>query len=54
VTADAKGNFFVVWNSFGSDGTDNEGWGIHARRFDALFRDGVESGDTARWSATVP
>lgn len=44
----------MAWNSFGSNGTDNEGWGIHARRYDSLFRDGVESGDTSRWSSTVP
>lgn len=54
VTADAAGNFTVVWNSFGSTGTDNEGWGIHARRYDALFRDGFEVGNTGRWSAVVP
>lgn len=44
----------MAWNSFGSNGTDNEGWGIHARRYDSLFRDGVESGNTSRWSSTVP
>lgn len=54
VTADADGNFVVVWNSFGSDGTDVEGWGIHARRYDALFRDGVETGNISRWSSVVP
>jgi len=54
VTADADGNFMVVWNSFGSNGTDNEGWGIHARRYDSLFRDGVETGTTGRWSSAVP
>jgi hypothetical protein len=54
VTADAAGNFTVAWNSFGSTGTDNEGWGIHARRYDALFRDGFEVGNTSRWSSVVP
>ncbi|KAB2963302.1 MAG: hypothetical protein F9K16_06940 [Thermoanaerobaculia bacterium] len=54
VTADGDGNFFVVWNSFGSTGTDNEGWGVHARRYDSLFRDGLEGGSTARWSTVVP
>jgi len=54
VTADAAGNFTVVWNSFGSTGTDNEGWGIHARRYDEMFRDGFEAGNTSRWSAVVP
>ncbi len=54
VTADLEGNFFVVWNSFGSNGTDNEGWGIHARRYDSLYRDGFEGGNTSRWSSTVP
>lgn len=54
VTADAAGNFTVVWNSFGSTGTDNEGWGIHARRYDEMFRDSFETGNTSRWSAVVP
>jgi hypothetical protein len=54
VTADAAGDFTVVWNSFGSTGTDAEGWGIHARRYDGLFRDGFETGDTARWSSVAP
>lgn len=54
VTADVSGNFTVVWNSFGSKDPDNEGWGIHARRFDDLFRDDFESGDTSRWSTSVP
>jgi hypothetical protein len=54
VTADGAGNFTVVWNSFGSTGTDNEGWGIHARRYDEMFRDGFEAGNTSRWSAVVP
>jgi len=54
VTADRDGNFFVTWNSFGSNGTDNEGWGVHARRYDSLFRDNLESGNTSRWSTVVP
>lgn len=54
VTTDAAGNIFVAFNSFGSNGTDNEGWGIHARRFDALFRDGFDSGNTGRWSLALP
>lgn len=54
VAADASGNFTVVWNSFGSNHTDNEGWGIHSRRYDDLFRDGLENGTTSRWTNAVP
>jgi hypothetical protein len=54
VASDTAGNFWVVFNSFGSNGTDNEGQGIHARRFDALFRDGFEVGNTGRWSVVQP
>lgn len=54
VASDAPGNFTVSWWSDVPVGDDTSYSSIHARRFDALFRDGVESGDTGRWSATVP
>ncbi|HSM12703.1 MAG TPA: hypothetical protein VLA66_01425, partial [Thermoanaerobaculia bacterium] len=54
VAADGEGNFVVAWTSYGSGSADTDGTSIQAQRYDALFRDGVESGDTARWSATVP
>ncbi|KAB2966652.1 MAG: hypothetical protein F9K18_05285 [Thermoanaerobaculia bacterium] len=54
VATDALGDFVVVWESNGSSGTDQDGQSIQAQRFDGLFRDGFEAGDTARWSGVVP
>ncbi|KAB2966653.1 MAG: hypothetical protein F9K18_05290 [Thermoanaerobaculia bacterium] len=54
VAADALGDIVVVWESNGSSGTDQDGQSIQAQRFDGLFRDGFEAGDTARWSGVVP
>ena len=54
VAADGQGNFLVVWDSSGSSGTDADSASIQAQRYDALFRDGFESSDTTRWSASVP
>ena len=34
VAADALGNFVVVWESYGSSGTDNSKWSIQAHRYD--------------------
>lgn len=53
VAADARGNFVVVWSSDYSPYPDPDSE-VTARRIDSLFRDGVESGDTARWSASLP
>lgn len=57
VASDPQGNFVVAWTSSGSDGTDPgyeiSGSSIQARRFDALFRDGFESG-LARWTVPAP
>ncbi len=36
VVSDPLGGFVVVWDSFGSAGTDSDGWSVHARRYDAL------------------
>jgi hypothetical protein len=54
VTTDPLGNFVVAWQSFGSNGTDGEGYGVHARRYDQLFRDGFGTGNTSRWSVVAP
>lgn len=35
VAADAAGNFVVVWQSFGSAGSDGSGYSIQAQRYDA-------------------
>jgi len=54
VATDAYGDFMVVWQSTGSPGNDTSSTSVQARRFDGLFRDGFESGDTTRWSLTLP
>ncbi len=51
---DADGNYVVTWYSVGSPGTDQSNFSVQARRFDALFRDGFESGTTDRWSSVAP
>jgi hypothetical protein len=53
MSSDAGGNFVVVWESYGQDGS---GYGIFGQRFvapDLIFADGVESGDLTRWSASA-
>jgi hypothetical protein len=35
VEADADGNFVVVWDSYGSSGTDTSGYSIQSQRYDA-------------------
>ena len=50
VAAGASGNFVVVWAS-SPTGSD---YNIRGQFYDALFRDGFESNDTARWSAIAP
>lgn len=55
VASDGSGNFVVSWQSFGSAGGDTLSDSVQVRRFrGALFFDGFESGDTSRWSASVP
>jgi len=53
VTTDPQGNFLAVWHSSGSSGTDTSATSIQAQRYDGLFRDGFESGNSSRWSVTV-
>ncbi len=44
------GNFLFTWTSLGSYGDDTSEFSVQARRFRrALFADGFESGDLARW-----
>jgi hypothetical protein len=50
VAVDGQGNFVVAWQSYSSSGTDTSYSSIQAQRYDALFRDGFESGTTGRWS----
>lgn len=50
----ALGDFVVVWESYGPNAGDPSSSGILARLYDGLFRDGFESNDTGRWSATSP
>jgi len=54
VALDGRGNFVIAWESDGSFDGDISDKSVQQRRFDALFRDGFETGTTARWSATVP
>jgi hypothetical protein len=55
VAVDADGEFVVVWKSYGSSGTDTDGFSIQAQQYlFSVFADGFESGDTTLWSSTVP
>ena len=57
VAVEAQGNFVVVWDSDGSDGTDNSASSIQGQRYSSggvIFSDDFESGDTSAWSSTVP
>ncbi len=52
---DADGDFVVVWESDGSDGTDTDSQSIQmrTRAFAFIFEDGFESGDLSAWSLVV-
>lgn len=50
MSVDGAGNFIVAW----ADGQYDGNYDIRAQRYDQLFRDGFEAGDSARWSATTP
>jgi hypothetical protein len=54
VAADELGNLLLAWASDGSSGTDTDASSVLGQRYDGLFRDGFESGDTGRWSLTLP
>lgn len=53
VATEDNGDFVAIWQSLGQDGS---GEGVYGRRFagQPIFVDGFESGDSSRWSATVP
>jgi hypothetical protein len=53
---DGNGDVTLAWESFGSPGTDQQGYSIQARRLSLrlLFADGFASGNTSQWSVTVP
>jgi hypothetical protein len=52
VAMDGAGNFVTVWASYDQEGPNNSG--VYGQRFqaDLIFRDGVQSGDMSRWSAS--
>jgi hypothetical protein len=54
IATDASGNFVVVWESNGQDGSS---YGVFGQRFapgpDLIFADGFESGDLTHWSSAV-
>ena len=51
VAAEVSGNFVVVWES---DGQDGSGYGVFGKRLAvALFSDGFESSNACAWSAAV-
>jgi len=55
VAVDGQGDFVVVWDSSGSDGTDTDSSSTQGQRFSVpIFTDGFESGDTTAWSSAVP
>lgn len=55
VAMTTDGEFVVVWNSYGSYGSDSSSGSIQGQRFaTSIFTDGFESGDTSAWSSTVP
>ena len=56
VEIDARGFGVVVWDSFGSSGSDATDASIQGQRFALphIFSDGFESGDTTGWSSSVP
>ena len=50
-----NGTFVVVWESYGSYGTDTSQASIQAQLYaTSIFADGFESGDTSAWDDTVP
>lgn len=54
VSSDPDGNFVVAWTALDSIGGDTSPGSIQARIFDALFRDGFESGNFSRWTFAFP
>ena len=54
VVSGSDGNFVVVWETYGSDGTDTSYLSVQGLRLTPpIFTDGFESGDTSAWSSRV-
>ncbi len=47
-------DFVVLWQSYGSSGTDTSAYSVQLQRYGCLFCDDLETGDSSRWSLTVP
>ncbi len=56
VAIDSGARFVVLWESYGSDGTDSSRYSVQGQRFaiPGIFADGFESGDTSGWSESIP
>lgn len=54
ISSTPEGDFVIAFDSLGSGGDDDSSRSMQIRRFDALFRDGFESGNTDQWSDVVP
>jgi hypothetical protein len=55
VDFDDSGSFIVVWSTLDSSGGDTLSTGIAGQRFAIpLFADDFESGDSLRWSSSIP
>jgi hypothetical protein len=50
IASDPAGDFVVAWSGYGSAGTDTDSASLHGQRFDGLFSDGFESGNSSRWT----
>lgn len=51
VAANGAGDFVIVWDSYGQDGSRHGVWGRRLRM--PYFADGFESADVCEWSATL-
>ena len=54
LASDDQGDFVIVWESSGSNGSDTSDTSVQAQRYRDLFLDGFESSDARRWSASQP
>lgn len=54
LASDADGNPLLVWSSVLPPKPIPSDWDVQLRRFDALFRDDFETGDSSRWGGSGP
>ncbi len=56
IDSGGSGQFLVVWESYGQDGSYFGAFGqrFHTAEASPIFVDGFETGDTGGWSGTVP